>query len=142
MTMERLIMVEDDAGHAALIQKNLQRAGVAKPIVHLQDGAEALEYFFHEGKTTDAEKQLVLLDLNLPKVDGYEVLRRLKEDEKTRNIPVIILTTTDNPREVNRCYEMGCNVYITKPISYENFSDSIRKLGLMVSVVKVPITQH
>ena len=79
MTMERLIMVEDDAGHAALIQKNLQRAGIVKPIIHLQDGAEALAYFFDEGNKNETEKQLVLLDLNLPKVDGYEVLRRLKE---------------------------------------------------------------
>ena len=141
MTMERLIMVEDDEGHASLIQRNLKRAGVDEPIVHLSDGAEAIDYFFHK-EVEGTQKQLVLLDLNLPKVDGYEVLRRLKADERTRSIPVIVLTTTDNPGEVTRCYEMGCNVYMTKPVSYESFSDAIQKLGLMVSVVKVPLTQH
>jgi CheY-like chemotaxis protein len=81
---------------------------------------------------------LVLLDLNLPGLDGYQVLARLKSDERTRQIPVIILTTTDDPREVERCYALGCNVYITKPVEYEQFSEAIRKLGLFLSVVKIP----
>ena len=81
---------------------------------------------------------LILLDLNLPSVDGYELLQRFKKEESTRAIPIIVLTTTDNPREIDRCYELGCNVYITKPVEYENFAESIRKLGLLLAVVRVP----
>lgn len=134
-----LIMIEDDEGHAHLIKKNLERAGIANELIHLNDGAKAIEYFFLlKDKKVSYDKSLVLLDLNLPRVDGYEIIRRLKKEEKTRMIPIIVLTTTDNPREVDRCYELGCNVYITKPVEYEAFSEAIRKLGLMLAVVKIP----
>ncbi|MFT3996501.1 MAG: response regulator [Asticcacaulis sp.] len=136
-----LIMIEDDAGHARLIRKNLERAGIGNPIVHFDDGGQAVDYFFGVEAQRHPErfsKTLVLLDLNLPHIDGYEILRRLKGDPVTRTIPVIVLTTTDNPREIARCYELGCNVYITKPVEYDSFSDAIRKLGLMLAVVKVP----
>jgi CheY-like chemotaxis protein len=137
-----LVMVEDDDGHALLIRKNLERAGVSNEIVHFTNGAQALTYFFNDSsKTAARQKSLVLLDLNLPEIDGYEVLRRLKENEGTRNIPVIVLTTTDNPREIDRCYQLGCNVYVSKPVEYEAFSDAIRKLGLMLAVVKIPHNQ-
>jgi CheY-like chemotaxis protein len=134
-----LVMVEDDPGHATLIRKNLVRAGISNPIVHCRDGSEALSYFFGgEASQQRHDKSLVLLDLNLPEIDGYEVLRRLKADDATASIPVIVLTTTDSPHEIDRCYELGCNVYVTKPLDYDNFSDAIRKLGLMLAVVKVP----
>lgn len=134
-----MVMIEDDEGHARLIRKNLERAGIGNPVIHFDDGAKAIDYFFHRGVTKDQhDKTLVLLDLNLPHIDGYEILRRIKSDPATRAIPVIVLTTTDNPREIDRCYELGCNVYITKPVEYDSFSDAIRKLGLMLAVVKVP----
>lgn len=140
-----LFMVEDDDGHAHLIQKNLRRAGISNPIRHFTSGREVLDFFL--GQTPmmtsplDPDMQcLILLDLNLPEIDGYEVLRQLKGNEKTQSIPIIVLTTTDNPKEIERCYELGCNVYITKPVDYENFADAIRKLGLMLAVVKVPAT--
>jgi len=134
-----MVMIEDDEGHARLIRKNLERAGIGNPVIHFDDGAKAIDYFFHRGVTQDQhDKTLVLLDLNLPHIDGYEILRRIKTDPTTRAIPVIVLTTTDNPREIDRCYELGCNVYITKPVEYDSFSDAIRKLGLMLAVVKVP----
>jgi CheY-like chemotaxis protein len=79
-----------------------------------------------------------MLDLNMPVLDGYQVLERIKKDERTKRIPVIILTTTDEPREVRRCYELGCNVYITKPVDYEQFSEAIRKLGLFLLVATIP----
>ena len=134
-----LVMIEDDDGHAKLIMKNLKRSGIGNNIVHFRDGAPALNHFF--GKSNEQlnhEKTLVLLDLNLPEVDGYEILTRLKGEARTRMIPVIVLTTTDNPREIDRCYALGCNVYLTKPVEYDNFTDAIQKLGLMLAVVKVP----
>ncbi len=134
-----LVMIEDDDGHALLIQKNLQRSGIGNVLVHLKTGSEAIDYFFAQQNLTNLhEKTLVLLDLNLPGVDGYEILKRLKAEERTRRIPVIVLTTTDNPKEIDRCYQLGCNVYITKPVEYESFSEAIRKLGLILAVVKVP----
>lgn len=137
-----LVMIEDDEGHATLIQRNLKRAGIGNKMIHFSDGASVLEYFYgEENGQVHYEKTLVLLDLNLPEVDGYEILKRLKNSPNTRNIPVIVLTTTDNPKEIDRCYELGCNVYITKPVEYDNFTDAIQKLGLMLAVVKVPHMQ-
>jgi len=81
---------------------------------------------------------LVLLDLNLPVLDGFQVLEKMKGDPHTQPIPVIILTTTDNPQEIMRCYELGCNVYVTKPVDYEQFSEAVTKLGLFLSVVQIP----
>jgi CheY-like chemotaxis protein len=134
-----LVMIEDDEGHASLIKKNLARANISNNMLHFDDGEKAIDYFFGADTTrVPHDKTLVLLDLNLPKIDGYEILRRLKADPRTQRIPVIILTTTDNPREIDRCYELGCNVYVTKPVEYDNFSDAIRKLGLMLTIVKVP----
>jgi CheY-like chemotaxis protein len=136
-----MVLVEDDPGHARLIERNLRRAHITNNIVVLRDGQEAVEYFFPAGKDVAAWRVmplLVLLDLNLPGADGYQVLARLKADERTRRIPVIILTTTDDPRDIERCYDLGCNVYITKPVEYEQFAEAIRKLSLFLSVVKVP----
>jgi CheY-like chemotaxis protein len=135
-----IVLVEDDPGHARLIERNLRRAHITNDIVVLHDGQEAIEYFFPGAQEAvgRALPILVLLDLNLPGVDGYQVLARLKADERTRRVPVIILTTTDDPREITRCYELGCNVYITKPVEYERFTEAIRQLGLFLSVVQVP----
>jgi CheY-like chemotaxis protein len=137
-----IIMVEDDLGHAHLIKKNLERAGICNKITHFDNGKSALDFFFGENNNLDVNKLLVLLDLNLPEVDGYEILKRLKHDQKTENIPVIILTTTDNPREVDKCYELGCNAYISKPVEYDNFSEAIQKLGLLLAIVKLPHVKH
>ena len=136
-----IVMIEDDLGHATLIEKNLRRAGIVNEITHIDNGRKALEYFQRTGEFQDMPRpdcMLVLLDLNLPEVDGFEILEQLKSNDETRMIPVIILTTTDNPREVGRAYELGCNIYVTKPVVYENFAESIRKLGLMLAVVKLP----
>jgi CheY-like chemotaxis protein len=134
-----IVLVEDDPGHARLIHKNLIRSGISNSIVTLSDGQQVVDYFLSEEAPHHAPASiLILLDLNLPVLDGYQVLLRLKQDERTRRIPVIILTTTDDPREVQRCYDLGCNVYITKPVDYESFCEAIRKLGLFLSVVTVP----
>jgi CheY-like chemotaxis protein len=136
-----IVLVEDDPGHARLIERNLRRAHITNDIVVLRDGQEAVEYFFSEGENMAARRNipvLVLLDLNLPGVDGYQVLAHLKANSRTKRIPVIILTTTDDPRDIKRCYDLGCNVYITKPVEYEQFAQALRKLGLFLSVVQVP----
>ncbi len=132
-----ILLVEDDPGHARLVEKNLRRAAIANEIVTVGDGQQALDHLFGGGDRT-ALPVLVLLDLNLPVLDGYQVLERIKADERTRRIPVIVLTTTDDAREVSRCYELGCNVYVVKPVEYERFSEAIRKLGLFLKVVAVP----
>lgn len=135
-----IFLVEDDPGHARLIEKNLRRSNIMNKIIVAEDGRKALDYLFCEGEYAGNEHYplLVLLDLNLPVLDGYQVLKRMKEDERTRRIPVIILTTTDDSREVSRCYDLGCNNYITKPVDYEQFTEAIRKLGLFLSVVTIP----
>jgi len=136
-----ILLVEDDPGHARLIEKNLRRANIKNDIHFATNGQEAIDYLFCEGdyaNNNHASHLLVLLDLNMPVLDGYQVLERMKADERTKHIPVIILTTTDDGREVGRCYELGCNVYITKPVDYEQFSEAIRKLGLFLAVLMVP----
>jgi len=136
-----ILLVEDDPGHARLIEKNLRRSNITNEIVTLGDGQQAVDYLFGEGKYVEGKRpspMLVLLDLNLPELDGYQVLKRMKGDERTKRIPVVILTTTDDTREVERCYDLGCNVYITKPVDYEQFADAIRKIGLFLSVVTIP----
>ncbi len=136
-----ILLVEDDPGHAVLIEKNLRRANISNSIITLGDGRKVVDFLFKEGEYGGGSHPtpfLILLDLNLPVLDGYQVLKVIKSDERTKRIPVVILTTTDNPHEVARCYELGCNVYITKPVEYAQFSDAIRTLGLFFSIVKVP----
>ena len=136
-----ILLVEDDPGHARLIEKNLQRANITNPIVKLDDGQKAVDFLFSEGEYSGAalpSPLLVLLDLNLPVLNGHQVLKRMKEDPRTRRIPVIILTTTEDSREVHKCYEMGCNVFISKPVEYEQFTDAVIKIGLFISIVQIP----
>jgi len=136
-----ILLVEDDPGHARLIEKNLRRANITNPIILVDDGQKAVDFLFREGEYEEKDlppQLLVLLDLNLPVIDGYEVLKRMKNDPHTKSIPVIILTTTDDPHEIAHCYDLGCNVYVTKPVNYERFSEAVTNLGLFLSVVKIP----
>ena len=133
-----IVLVEDDEGHARLIHKNLQRVGVLNRIVHLTTGEAALDHIHRAARNGGHDKLVVVLDLNLPDIDGFEVLRRLKEIDATRAIPVVVLTTTDDPKDVDRGYALGCNVFMTKPVAYEAFAEAIRKLGLMLTTVRVP----
>jgi CheY-like chemotaxis protein len=136
-----IILVEDDPGHARLIERNVRRAGVRNQIVHFTDGTSAMAHLFGEtaeGARTTSAALLVLLDLNLPDMTGIDILARVKADEHLRRVPVIVLTTTDDKVEIQKCYDLGCNVYITKPVDYENFATAIRQLGLFLSVMQVP----
>ena len=136
-----IILVEDDDGHAMLVEKNLRRAGLDNPFLRLRDGQEALDYFFLDGgsgRDPAFGNPVVLLDVNMPKIDGVEVLRQLKADPATASLPVIMLTTTDDPREIARCYELGCNIYVTKPVEYGSFVEAVRRLGFFLQVIKLP----
>lgn len=132
-----ILMIEDDLGHARLIEKNIRRAGVMNEVLHAADGTTALKYL-SEGLTTRQRPFLVLLDLNLPDMSGTTILEHLKSDPALRRFPVIVLTTTDDEREIQRCYDLGANVYITKPVDYEDFTTAIRQLGLFLAVMQVP----
>ena len=142
MNGEVLILIaDDDAGHARLIEKNLQRVGLHNPILRFENGQEILDFLFCRGKGPKMAPEasyLLLLDIRMPKVDGVEVLRQIKQDPELKKLPILMLTTTDDPREVDRCHALGCSSYIVKPVDYDKFSEAIKQLGMFISLVKVP----
>jgi CheY-like chemotaxis protein len=136
-------MIEDDEGHARLIEKNIRRAGVGNEIIPFVNGTDALNYLLGDdrsGVASAKRQQLILLDLNLPDMTGIDILQKLKGNKHTKRSPIVVLTTTDDSREIQRCYDLGANVYITKPVNYEGFANAIRQLGLFVAVMQVPET--
>lgn len=138
-----ILVAEDDAGHFVLVKKNLWRSCVTNDILHFKDGQEVLNFLFQaDGGNTLAEgtPYLLLLDIRMPKVDGLEVLARLRADEQLKKMPVIILTTTDEAKEVDRCYDLGCSFYIVKPANYNDFMSTVEQLGSFLSLpgVKFP----
>ena len=137
----KIIIAEDDEGHATLIKRNLKRAGVLNETIDFRTGQDTLDYLFQRGKgprRKTGDGILLLLDIRMPKIDGIEVLKQIKKDSELRKIPVIMITTTDDPREVETCHRLGCSNYITKPIDYKKFISTVRKLGLFLLVVEVP----
>ncbi|KPH82670.1 response regulator [Bosea vaviloviae] len=138
-----IVMIEDDEGHARLIEKNIRRAGVNNEIIPFTNGTDALAYLFGadgSGLVSSGRQLLILLDLNLPDMGGVDILEKIKSNVHTKRSPVVVLTTTDDSREIQRCYDLGANVYITKPVNYEGFANAIRQLGLFFSVMQVPET--
>jgi len=135
-----IVITDDDDGHAELIKEGLQNSGVSNPMIRFSHGEELWEFLkgkkVHDCYFDCTKAYLLLLDINMPRMDGVEVLRRMKADEQLREIPVMILTTTDDPREVEKCYRLGCNVYITKPVDFSMFAETLRRLGLFLQVVK------
>lgn len=139
-----IVMIEDDEGHARLIERNIRRAGVNNQLMAFADGTSALNFLLGEdgsGEVSAGRQILVLLDLNLPDMTGISILEKIKNNRHVKRSPVIVLTTTDDAREIQRCYDLGANVYITKPVDYDNFANAIRQLGLFFSVMQVPETQ-
>jgi len=130
-----IVLAEDDAGHARLIEKNL-RAILTNRIVRFGNGKEALDYLRREEQAN--QQHLLLLDLNMPVMDGYQVLSHLKADPRTVLVPVIVLTTTDDPGEIRRCYDLGCNAYVVKSADYEEFTQAMRRLGLFLTITRMP----
>ncbi|MGZ4954305.1 MAG: response regulator [Methylobacter sp.] len=136
-----IIIVEDDPGHSKLIEKNLRRGGLENPIKAFENGQLALDYLKGQSNFQDYpinQSTLLLLDINMPVMNGVELLHILKQDNKLREVPVIILTSTDDQREIDECYSLGCNLYIPKPVEFNRFSEVVRQLGLMIGLIAVP----
>ncbi len=135
-----VLIAEDDDGHAELIRRLLLESGVQNEILRFRDGQEVLDFFAGNGspRLQNGQSYLVLLDIRMPRVDGVEVLQRMKSDPKLKNIPVVMLTTTDDPREIQNCYAHGCNCYITKPVEFGRFASVLRQLGLFLMIMQLP----
>lgn len=136
-----ILIADDDMGHATLIMKNLKRAGLPNNITHFKDGSDLLDFLFEKKARVASENEsyfLLLLDIRMPKIDGIEALTRIKGDPELKKIPVIMLTTTDDPREIENCHALGCNSYIVKPVNYDKFVAAIKKLGIFLQVIEVP----
>jgi len=136
-----IIIAEDDDGHAGLIKKNLERAGLRNKIIRFENGQEVLDFLFSKEQEEVQEKHsyLLLLDIWMPKVDGLEVLSRIRSHPTMHKLPVIVLTTTEDPKEIQKCYALGCNNYIKKPVGYNDFIIAIKQLGLFLTIVEVPV---
>ena len=135
-----IVLIEDDAGHARLIARNLQRAHVPHTLVVLQDGNRAVDYFLPPSapparRTTPC---VIVLDLHLPGLDGLQVLARLKHAPQTRHIPVIIFSTTEDLDTIETCYALGCNAYLTKPVDAARFAEVLQTLGVWLSHIAIP----
>ena len=137
-----IMLVEDDDGHRLLIRENLRAGGVVNDLIEMRDGQQALDYLTRRGQYQDRTKSprpgLILLDIKMPKADGFTVLETIKADPELRLIPVLMLTSTDDQLEVNRCYTLGANSYVVKPVRYEEFQERIRALGLFLDIVRFP----
>jgi CheY-like chemotaxis protein len=136
-----ILIAEDDNGHAELITEGLHESGICNKTIRFENGHEVWQFLNNEASQTNNtlnRKYLLLLDINMPKMDGVEVLRRLKSNPHLKNMPVIMLTTTDDPREIDECYAIGCNLYVTKPIDFVKFAETLKRLGLFIQIVSLP----
>lgn len=136
-----VLMAEDDEGHATLVRRNLRRGGLKSDPVHLRDGQELLDYVYHRGPWLNRpthEHVVMLLDLNMPRLGGAEVLERLKRDADIARIPVFVLTTTDNSFELDRCYALGAAACLVKPVDYGAFGDMVQRLAEFLLTAKLP----
>ena len=136
-----ILLVEDNPDDEALILRSLRKSNVANDVTVARDGAEALDYIFGTGARAESgpfKPVVVLLDIKLPKINGLEVLERIRANERTRQLPVAILTSSDEETDIARSYELGCNSYVRKPVEFGDFSEAIRKLGLYWLVLNEP----
>jgi CheY-like chemotaxis protein len=131
----KIALVDDDEAQAALIEKNLKRTKIKCSILKFNDGKVFVDYL---DEMEHPEDFIVLLDLNMPLMDGYEVLELMRSDQAYSIIPVFVLTTTEDEREIRKCYELGCNGYLAKPVKYDKFVETIHNLGLFLSILKTP----
>ena len=144
MDNKKILLVEDNPDDEALTLRALKKNNIANKVIVARDGVEALDYLFgegtHEGRDLSDQPQVILLDLKLPKVDGLEVLKRIREDDRTRRLPVVILTTSNEDRDIFRSYDLGANSYIRKPVDFGQFMEAVRQLGLywLILNIKAP----
>lgn len=133
-----ILVAEDDPGHAELIVDELKDSGIHNQIRRFCNGLEVWEFLNERvASATAVLNYLLLLDIKMPKMDGIEVLRRIKSHDILKKIPVIMVSTTDDQPEIAKCYELGCNMYITKPVDYRVFAESLKRLGLFIQIVRV-----
>ncbi|MDD3077857.1 MAG: response regulator [Paludibacter sp.] len=132
-----ILIAEDDDGHSELIIENLIDSGVKNKIERFSNGKELWNYLIEKENNRHEEDYIILLDINMPVMDGIEVLQLIKSRDSMKDIPVIMLTTTDDPREIDTCYEIGCNVYITKPVDFHKFMETLMRLGLFLQIIKL-----
>jgi two-component system, response regulator len=134
MTKRVILLVEDDPGDAKLTILALQKNKVLNEIVHVNNGEEALDYIFCRGEYSDRDRnempQLILLDLKMPKVDGFEVLEAIRKNKRTKALPVAVLTTSTEEIDRTRCYALGVNSYVSKPVDFEQFNEAVKLLGM------------
>ena len=133
-----ILIAEDDDGHAELINNGLIESGVKNEIIRFSNGEEVWNFFSsNDSKMIQDNNYLLLLDINMPKMDGIEVLKLMKSDTDLKEIPIMMLTTTYDPREVEACYKLGCNIYITKPIDFNKFTEILTRLCLFIQIIKI-----
>lgn len=135
MADKSILLVEDNPDHAILTRRALKKGNVANPVELVEDGQQAIDRLFD---TTKALPLLILLDLKLPKLDGLEVLKRVRASERTRRIPVVVLTSSDDERDRASGYDLGCNSYVRKPVDFDQFAEAVRQLGLYWLVLNEP----
>jgi CheY-like chemotaxis protein len=131
-----LLIVEDDDNHAELIQCHLAEVGIKNNIIRFNNGEEAWD-FLNNKQTASNKCYLILLDIRMPKMSGVELLTKIKEDDSLKKIPIIMLTTTDDDREIDECYRLGCNCYITKPLDFKKFTETLTRLGLFLQIIQL-----
>ena len=137
-----ILLVEDSEGDAEMTMRALKKSGLANTVLHLSDGAEALDFLFSEGEYSgrpiEKVPKLILLDLKMPKVNGIQVLLKIKADERTKRIPVVMLTSSQEDPDIQQCYDLGVNSYVVKPVEFEGFYKAISSLGLYWMIVNQP----
>ncbi len=129
----RILLVDDSATDAELCIDTLQKHDLADQLTWVKDGAEALEYLFLEGRYANrpaTPPQLILLDLAMPKVNGFDVLRRIRSDARTKSIPVVVMTSSQEDRDITESYDLGVNSYVSKPVVFDEFANTVAQLGL------------
>jgi len=141
MKFNTIILVDDEPAHATLVARNLRRVGFNQDIIKLERGQELLDLIFGLGEyehVTAPDFPLIMLDLNMPGKSGMDVLKEIKNNVETNHIPIIVLTTSDDPSEIELCYQLGCNAYIIKPVMPDEFKEKMEELGQFLNMISSP----